>query len=474
MKTFRKYTPIAACLLLSWGGVTTEAQPPASGAMAGGPPPGGFPNMPSIEETNYKVALDIVDGHIKHNEINAPLSNNVLNNWQYSSTEPEKNAVMVSGPTSELTITNSQLTVKGIGKNDFLGIGAGVMAHNKARLHLDNVIIETFAPIASTVVVASNAEAHINNSHLVANGGTLPADYKPMIGPGMMEPPAPLGLAGTARTFLAMSNSQTYIKNSHIEAEAWGAVSTDASGGNLYLQVDDSDIVVRGNGYGVYSDFGAKVVVNNSTINTAGVGAIIAGKASIELNGVKGKSSRNGVMIHSVMAFDPAEQAALGLDHCTITTGGSSVLVKSANATIDVDDCQLMPTNHVLFEVIKNDDPNATQTNGAEVPGVHIVLTSSKLKGDVIDTDPDRQTYLRLSSSSITGAMYDIALTLDTNSHWLATQSSNITVNDAVTLSQIDAPQSVSVNITWSGDGPKPEGKTFSSGGQLVVHSINN
>ena len=220
-----------------------------------------------------------------------------------------------------------------------------------------------------------------------------------------MEPPAPLGLKGTARALLAMSNSRTYIYSSHIEADGWGALSTDATGGQLYLEANDSTVLVRKAGYGAYADFGAHVVINRTKIDSGGDLGIIAGKARVDFTAVSGHAARNGVMIHSVMAFDVSETAELNLKDSTFTAVGPAVQVKSANASIVIEGGSLSSTSGVLLEVRKNDDPNATKTHGAQVPGVRMTLRRAALVGDVVHSDPDRGTVLILEGAKLTGAL---------------------------------------------------------------------
>ena len=448
------------------GAQSPGAQPPGAGM-----PPGPPPAMPSMADTKYDAALTISDGAISGqpaDAIKGPAAiATAARGLSLNSSRPALNGLIVKGGKSAFTLSDSHFAMSGPGTNDFLGTGAGVLVRDSGTLVLDGVTIETSARISSAVVAAENAVLRVYNSHLVANGGPLPANYRPVIGPGMMEPPAPLGLTGTARTVLAMSNSRTFLYNSRIEADGWGALSTDATGGNLYLEANDCTVTVRKTGYGVYADFGAHVVINRSRIDSGGDLGIIAGKARIDFDRVTGRAGRNGVMIHSVMAFDPAETAELNLTDARFTAADPVVLVKSANADIVIKGGDVKSEGGMLLDVRKNDDPNATQTNGGAVPGVHLTITEATLAGDVIDSDPDRSTTLTLVGANLSGLLRDVTVALDGQSRWTARANSSITLAANASLGGIDAPRGVTVTARSADPALAAGTRTLTSGGTL-------
>ncbi len=437
------------------------------------PPPGGPPGpppMPAMAQTHYDTALTIRDGVMAAPgaDVTGSPGATLLDRITIRSAKNARNGLIVSGGRSAVTLKQGTVQLSGTGSNDFLGIGAGVLARADAALVIDHEKIETGGAVSSALVAAEGATVRVYDSTLAANGGPLPAGYKPHIGPGMMQPPAPLGLEGTARTVLAMSNSRVFLYHTRIEADAWGALSTDATGGNLYLEANDCTVVVRRKGYGTYADFGAHVAINTTRIDSGGDLGIIAGKARIDFDRVAGHAGRNGVMIHSVMAFDPTEAAELNLKNSTFTSTGPVVLVKSANAIIHVDGGHPQSEAGVLLEVRKNDDPNATKTAGRQVPGVRMALRATKLAGDVIATDPERKTTLELNDAELSGALKGVTLVADAHSRWMARADSQVVLGAATPIGAIDAPTGVTVHAQ-SADRARAEQRRLPSGGTLIV-----
>lgn len=462
-------------LLMTTSAAFAQAAP-APGAMPPGPPPGGapqgppggFPNMPTMGGTSYQAAVTVKDGALQTPKVKS-VSAQLADGLTLTSAQPAFNGIIVSGGKSAFTLRNSQIKLSGPGTNDFLGVGAGALVRDKATLILDGATIETNARISSAVVAAEEATLRIYNSHLVAKGGALPLDYKPVIGPGMMEPPAPLELSGTARTLLAMSNSHTYVYNSIIEADGWGALSTDATGGQLYLEANDCIVKVRKAGYGTYADFGAHVVLNRTRVESGANLGIIAGKARIDLNAVSGRAGTSAVMIHSVMAFNVDETAELNVTDSLFSSAGPVFLVKSANADISVKGGALTSDTGILLEVRKNSDPNATQTRGARVPGVHLKIAQAQLAGDVIDSDPDREAFLVLDHAKLTGALRNVTLEGDAKSHWTARANSSVTLAPGTAPDIIDAPSGVLVTARIADPAVSAGERALPSGGRLAI-----
>jgi hypothetical protein len=362
------------------------------------------------------------------------------------------------------------IQLSGDGSNDFVGLSAGAMADGGGTLVLKNVRITTNGVISAATACTSGSKLKVYDSTLIANGGHLPSNYKPVIGPGMMEPPAPLGLSGTARTCLTLNNSASYFYNSTIIADGWGALSTDIAMDHVYLEANNCDIWVRGSGYGAYADWNCKVVINDSRMEVGTYAGIVAGPGEIYFNNLEAISDGNGAMIHSVMRSDPSEIGILEIRGGKIVSEDAVILVKSANADITLVDSRLTSKKGVLIHSVVNPDPYATKLEGREVTGIRATFKEITLGGDILHEDSQRTMSLVFMDARMAGAIQNATVFLDSACKWTATTDSKITIEGRVDVSNFDAPPGVNIKaVAGKGCQLKKGYYKLAGGGKLIV-----
>jgi hypothetical protein len=451
-----------ACLITMAG--AAPAQPPAG---PGGMPPLTNPNV------SFTAALLVKDGSTQLDATTTSgagakkVSAAAASGLAIKSSADLYNGLLVRGK-SEFTLKDSKIELSGKGKSDFDGIAAGALVKDEATLVLRKVRIHTRGIVSTAATATDKTVMKVYNSTLIADGGPTPSGYVRRIGPGMMEPPTPLGIVGTARTSLTMGEARSYFYDSTIIADGWGALSTDAARG-AYLEANRCDIRVLRSGYGVYADHGAAVVVNDSKMQVATFGGIIAGEASIAFNNLQAVSDGNLVMIHSVMG-QPSEKATLSIKGGKISTRNAAIVVKSANADISIDGARIKAVNGDLLLAVINDDGFATKVNGALVSGINAELRNAALEGNVLNLDTERRMSVRLVATSLKGAVRDAALSLDAGSRWTATADSKLLLVKPTTLEQIDAPAGVSIDAMAEPEVAAKGSYRLASGGVLTVH----
>lgn len=414
-------------------------------AFANPMPPGPPPPMPSIKDTTYSSHILITNGELT-TDLKQPLNAHFIDHLSLSNSQQDTNSLTLLGLRSSLIVQNSDIRSSGDGSNDFLAKGAGVLV-SEGVLVLDNVKVATQGVISSAIVAAEGATLKAYDSHFSSAGGTLPADYVPVIGPGMKEPPAPLGITGTARTHLTMSNAHSYFYNCDFEALGWGALSTDAAGGDAYLEVNDSRVKVRNSGYGTYADFGARVVINRSELDVATYTGVIAGAADLALNDSHSTSGQNVVMIHSVMG-NPLETGKLVISGGQHHSKSTALLVKSANANILLDNTKLTADNHQLIVARINDDPMRTQVGDANAPGSFVTVSNSLLTGDIANRDSERPLALTLlKGTQLRGMLENVHLAISPEASWYATRDSTVYSNSASVADRIQVADGATVTL---------------------------
>ncbi len=453
----------SVCLLLVSWAVTAGGQVPPPGA------PSGIPKSPDIKFEPFVVIDDGVYRleNAGKGTLTGTVTNSNAKNIKITSAEGHLNTIYVTGKKSNFTVADSTIETSGNGGDDFMGIGAAIMSDHGATTVVRNVKVVTHGTIRPAIVNTGDGVMKVYDSTFHVYGGTLPADYKPVIGGGMMEPPAPLLIHGTARAVLTMGKAKTYFYNTTIIAEGWGGFSTDAAD-DAYAECNQCDIQVNQSGYGAYSDHGARVVINDSNLNSASYGGVIAGQAQMDFNNVTGGEGAHVVMIHSVMA------KAEDISHLNIKGGKlfsdyEALLIKSANADIDLEGADLSSKLGTLIHARMNEDRMATKVNGAKVTGVRITLKDERLEGNIANDDTERAMTLTFRNSTLKGAIKNAILTLDASSKWTATADSSVTLFGNVAVASIDAPAGVTITAAAGKDCALKGSYKLAGGGALIV-----
>lgn len=464
----------AAAVFFSCGlSMTVFGQSAGPDGMPAGEMPGEMMRLPSTADTEYTAGIYIEDGkYVEERSVPGILSGGTLGDAAVSgvtvaSKVDDLNGVFVRGA-SEYTLSDTAIVIDADGSNDFLGLGAGAMAEGGATLVLKNVTVTTTGVTACATVASNKSLLKVYDSTLRANGGTLPEDYMPFIGPGMKEPPAPLGISGNARAHVTMDNSESYFYNSTIISNGWGALSTDSAQGYVYLEANDCDVRVLRSGYGTYADNGCNVVINRSSINTPTYTGIMGGDSKITLNDTNAISGEKGFLIHNVNS-DASVVPVLTISGGRVEARDAVFFIKSANATISASGAALVSRSGVLVRTMTNDDPNAVEVNG-EVPGIHVALTDMHLEGDILHEDKARTLTVALADTTLTGVIKKTRVSIDSGSKWTATGPSEVIFLKGIDVSRIDAPKGVVIDAVAGKECGMKKGRyTLSSGGILNV-----
>jgi hypothetical protein len=317
-------------------------------------------------------------------------------------------------------------------------------------------------------------------------------------------------------------------------------------------------------GYGSYSDLFCNVYVFGTKIDSAEIGVISGtyGKVTVgtiadgEANsalaahlteadkslwsdksiGSKITGGRNALMIHtvnlppywnykgygkeelplysaqislrgSVLATDlslakkldySAEQQAY-IDH----QAGSVIVIKSANAAVDLDRVTLNPdkkgTGALIHTVINNDTGFMTKVpDGTTYPGVHVKMSGMKAEGDILNEDYQRDLHVVLAGTSLIGKIvsstagdwntlckekemekyiidpggyktaHGVELSLGDGSSWTVTGDSTLT---ALTISGgVTVKAAAGARLTMSVDGTETAIKAGTYQGKILIH----
>jgi hypothetical protein len=210
------------------------------------------------------------------------------------------------------------------------------------------------------------------------------------------------------------------------------------------------------------------------------------GYSKEEIPFLYGKISIHGSTLATDLSLDkkvkyPEERQAY-IDHHS----GSVILVKSANTDIILDKATVKAdkkgTGALIHTVINNDSMFMTKVpDGTTYPGVKVRMTDMKVEGNILNEDYQRDMYLSLTGTSLTGeiisgtvgswnalcnekgfkgyiidpngynTIHGVILTLTSGSVWNLTGESTLTALNIRDGAVIAAPKGYSVTMTVDG-----------------------
>ena len=269
---------------------------------------------------------------------------------------------------TQYTIENGEISMVGDGTDDFVGMGAAIAAAGKAKVTINNTKVHTEGIGRGTLFVGGEAEVTMNDCEF-STVSHVPSKEELEAGAKlerMMEPPWAIGLRGNGRTLNLAGSGCLNLNRCHVTSNSWGVLSVDGAHINR-MNVKDSLIEITGsNGYGCfsiaddlmfdYSSFpekGCIDVIDHSTFNVPYTGILMSlGNASGEFkNGSVVNSGRFGAFIHrncgGYLKINSGSQ---------FNTRQSSIIVKGANTSFELDDCVMKPENGTILQLMDNDD----------------------------------------------------------------------------------------------------------------------
>ena len=160
---------------------------------------------------------------------------------------------------SKYTLWNPKINFTGNGHDDFGGFGAAVRVAGTSNVTINKATIITDGVTRSAVWVGDNARSR-STTRTIETGLGDPAaptgsggPFPPGTGGSMLTVPWMLGISGNCRATSVVGQDNATYNNCYIQAQQWGALSTDMCRG-AKLTATNCRIEVVESGYGAYSD----------------------------------------------------------------------------------------------------------------------------------------------------------------------------------------------------------------------------
>lgn len=382
-------------------------------------------------------------------------------------TEGNFNGAILKG--GEWVIKGTKINVSGAIGNDFIGLGAGILAEEDTQVVVDGAEIHCEDAARTTIVAKNSAKILVKNSILTTKDGDLESDYVGTVFPEKMKSsPWMLGVNGNARATNLMGQATATYYNSDIKAEKWGVLSTDDNTGvKLYAINCDAQIsggvkpletifknaaegkfdfydekidhefaegewqsTNKPSGYGTYSIGDTTVTIAGSTVVVPDYVAICAnGPSSLKLtssdavavsdayqyldiaNDIEPKktmvfSNRFGVMYHSGAGF-----GVTTVDRGTVMyTGKAAFEVKGCGTIINVDDARIYSGNGIILQIMDNDDAGINVENFETTTDYvenHVKATATEESTKAASTAGEGSVYATFSNMTLNGDIYN-------------------------------------------------------------------
>lgn len=367
----------------------------------------------------------------------------------------------VEGAGSDVVLDGAVISTAGEGTGIGGPASAAAVKYN-GKLTIKNAIIDTNGRTKYATAAEEGSVLKVYDSVLYAHGIPYGDDIE-RPSALMSTPPPPLEIDGNTRTHCTMSNSSSYFYDSTIICDGWAALSTESSEGYVYLEANNCDIICTKNGYGAYADPGCHDYFNDCRLDMARMAAILAGNSDMTFNDCDAVCGSYFVLTHCVNGW-AEEVADMTINGGKIRTKKEAVLVKSHNLCLDMSDVDIASESGVIVHTILNDDPCKTDPGDAPY-GVNVLMADMDVTGDFIHEDTERDMWILLSSTQITGAIQNANVSFDKGSKWTATKDSTVCFVTDVEPAQIDAVEGVTITATGAEAGEY----TLASGGKLIV-----
>lgn len=247
-------------------------------------------------------------------------------------------------------IDDADIVMNGHGGSDAVGYGASVAVRGDAEVTLNRAKIHNAGSIRTALQVCGHGKVMVNDSEFSAEDIDRPNYVK-----AMSKAPWMLGIHGRVRTTNIQDYGEVTYNRCKISAQNWGAMSTDGTK-HVRLSMYDSEVTVTGSGYGAYSIGECHDYFSDCRITVPDYGVIQCGGESMVTYtaGTVVEAGRSAVMMHG-----GGKPGLLRVDGGSkLHSGGPLFQVKGRGADILVEDAVLSSDDHILLEIIENDDPN--------------------------------------------------------------------------------------------------------------------
>lgn len=350
----------------------------------------------------FHTAAAVENGHLSAEKCVPALLNGgsvtdtAMEDVYLASSEESLNGIVIDGD-SEYTINRVKMDLEGFADNDFLGVGAGVTAIDKAKVTINDSSFTLSGVTRCAIHVGGDSEVTVNNCDIE----NISPDSDRL---GFFS--WNVGFLGTNRLTQLTDNATVTYNNCRMKTNGWGVCSIDGSDDGVKMYLKDTSLELSGpraHGYGAFCIGENEVHFDHVKADVNGYPFMLMG-----MQGLGRGSITNGSVIrgHRFGVFvDSDDNSVLTLADSSFRTGKSTLCVKGSGGTvIDAKNCEMSADNGVILQLMDTDEAGMTSAEFL----VPVGETDTPLEGrDLTRAVEKEDVFLHLTDMNVTGDFYN-------------------------------------------------------------------
>ena len=312
-----------------------------------------------------------------------------------AATSNDFNGILVTGD-SEYTIDNARIYFEGDGRDDFVGVGAGVAATDNAHVVINNSEIRLNSVTRCAVHSGGDSVIELNNCRL----SNMSPDTDRLRGFSWQ-----LGVTGSNRLTQLIDNGKIVFNNCDVSTNGWGTLSIDGSEKHVEYYMKDSRLSLAGpraRGYGAFCIGENSITFDNTDVQVDGFPMLVMGLQGLGrpsfINGTKVTGRHFGAMIIN------DDNSIFTMKDSSVTTGRSSIVIKSSATRFDIDNMEFNPGNGVVLQLQDGEEMGMGYMDYKIPVGIKDTYTPDR---DLFTATELSDVILNISNSDITGNFFN-------------------------------------------------------------------
>ena len=350
----------------------------------------------------FHTAVTVEDGKLAESKCvpallnGGSVSDTRMEGVYLASTEESLNGVVVTGD-SEYTIDHVTMDLEGFADNDFLGVGAGVTAVDKARVTVNNSKFTLSGVTRCAIHAGGDSEVIVNNCDI--ENISPDSDH---LGFFSWQ----VGFLGTNRLTQLTDNARVSYNGCRLKTNGWGVCSIDGSDDGVKMLLKDTTMELSGpraHGYGAFCIGENEVTFDHVTADVYGYPMMLMGMQGLGRANILNGSVIRGRRFGALVAGD--DNSVFTIADSAFDTGKSSICVKGSGGTlIDVKNSTLKAGNGVILQMMDTDEAGMTSLEYL----IPVGETDTPIEGRDLATVSEKEDIrLRLTDMSVEGDFYN-------------------------------------------------------------------